>query len=148
MQRALIPWRERFPASFSRFENEIEDLMERFLGGGEDWGLTRFTPSLNVSETETDYQISVELPGMKPEDVNVEIKEGSLYISGEKQEETEEKGKTLHRIERRHGEFRRMLRLPGAAEEDKVEATFENGVLSVKVPKSEKVKPKKIPVKA
>ena len=148
MQRSLIPWRERFPASFSRFENEVEDLMERFLGTGEDWGLTRFTPSLNVTEKDAAYEVSVELPGMKPEDVNVEIKDGSLYISGEKQEEIEEKGKTLHRVERRHGEFRRMIRLPGAAEEDTVEAAFEHGVLTVTIPKSEQVKPKKIPVKA
>ena len=148
MLRSMIPWRERFPATFPRFENEMEDLMERFFGNGEEWGLTRFTPSLNVSETDNGYEVSVELPGLKPEEVHVELKEGNLWISGEKKEESEEKGKTFHRIERRHGEFRRMIQLPGAVAEEKVEAKFENGVLKVNVPKSEKVKPKKIPVKA
>lgn len=148
MLRSMIPWRERFPATFPRFENEMEDLMERFFGNGGDWGLTRFTPSLNVSETEGGYEVSAELPGLKPEEVNVELKEGSLWISGEKKEETEEKGKTFHRIERHHGQFRRVVQLPGAVEEEKVEAKFENGVLTVNVPKSEEVKPRRIPVKA
>jgi HSP20 family protein len=145
----MIPWRERFPATFPRFENEMEDLMERFFGdGGEKLGLTRFTPSLNVTETDSGYKVSAELPGLKPEEVNVELKEGNLWISGEKKEETEEKGKTFHRIERRHGEFRRMIQLPDAVDEEKVDAKFENGVLTIHVPKSEKVKPKRIPVTA
>ena len=145
--RSMIPWRERFPATFPRWENEMEDLMERFFGNGEEWGLTRFTPSLNVSETDTGFEVSAELPGLKPDEVKVELKEGNLWISGEKKEETEEKGKTFHRIERRHGEFRRMVQLPGSVDEEKVEAKFEHGVLTVNVPKSEKVKPKRIAVK-
>jgi HSP20 family protein len=126
----------------------MEDLMERYFGNGGDWGLTRFTPSLNVSETDSGYDVSVELPGLKPEEVNVELKEGALWISGEKKEESEEKGKTFHRIERHHGEFRRMVQLPGAVNEEKVEARFENGVLVVNVPKCEKVKPKRVAIKA
>ena len=149
MLRSMIPWRERLPLSLPRFENEMEDLMERFFGdGGEEWGLTRFTPSVNLSETEEGFEVSAELPGLKPEEVTVEWKDGNLWISGEKKEEKEEKGKTYHRIERRHGEFRRVIRLPGAVEEGKVEAKFEKGVLKIAVPKSEEVKPKKIPVKS
>jgi HSP20 family protein len=126
----------------------MEDLMERFFGNGEEWGLSRFTPSLNLTENENGYEVSIELPGMKPEDVHVELKDGNVWVSGEKQEETEEKGKTFHRIERRHGEFRRMIQLPSAVQEDQVEAKFDNGVLTINVPKSEKIKPKRIPVKA
>ena len=148
MLRSMIPWRERFPATFSRFENEMGDLMERFFGDEEEWALTRFTPALNLSETENEYELTVELPGMEREQVNVEIREGDLWISGEKHEEKEEKEKTFHRIERRHGEFRRLIHLPGAVQEDKVEAKFTNGVLSITVPKSEEAKPKRIPVKA
>ena len=148
MLRSMIPWRERFPATFPRFENEMEDLMERFFGNGEEWGLTRFTPSVNVSETEEGYDVSAEIPGLKPEEVKVELKGGSLCISGEKKEETEEKGKTFHRVERRHGEFRRTVQLPGVVDEEKVVAKFENCVLTVHVPKSEEIKTKRIPVKA
>ena len=108
MFRSMIPWRERLPATFPRFENEMEDLMERFFGNGGEWGLTRFTPSINVSETDNSFEVSAELPGLEPEEVNVEMKEGSLWISGEKKEEHEETGKSFHRIERRHGEFRRV----------------------------------------
>ena len=86
MLRSMIPWRERFPATFPRWENEMEDLMERFFGNGEEWGLTRFTPSLNVSETDTGFEVSAELPGLKPDEVKVELKEGNLWISGEKKE--------------------------------------------------------------
>jgi len=149
MLRSMIPWRERFPATFPRLENEMEDLMERFWeDGGERWGLTQFTPSLNVSETEGGYEVSAKLPGLKPEEVTVELKEGNLVISGEKKEETDEKGKTFHQIELRHGEFRRVVQLPGAVDEEKIEAEFENGLLKIHVPKSEKVKPRRIPVKA
>jgi HSP20 family protein len=145
----MIPWRERLPATFPRFENEMEDLVERFFGnGGETFGLTRFTPSLNVSETDSGYEVSAELPGLKPEEVNVELKEGSLWISGKKEEEQEDNGKTFHRIERRHGEFRRMIQLPGAVDEEKIEADFSNGLLTVRIPKTEEVMPKRIPVKA
>jgi len=149
MLRSMFPWRERFPAKFSRFENEMEDPVERFFSnGGEEGELMQFTPALNLAETDKGFEVSVELPGIKPEEVNVELKEGNLWISGEKTEEKEEKGKTFHRGERRHGEFRRMIRLPSAVKEEKVEAKFENGVLKASIPKSEKAKPKRIPVKA
>ncbi len=148
MLRSLIPWRERFPATFSRFENEMEDLMERYFGNGEEWGMSRFTPSLNVTESDQGYEVTVEVPGLKPEEVNVEVVEGNLQISGEKKEEQEEKGKTFHRIERRHGEFRRVVQLPGTVEQDKVEAKYENGILKITIPKRADVTPKRIPVKA
>ena len=148
MFRSMIPWSERFPASFSRFENEMGDLMERFFTKEEDWALTRFTPALNLSETENEYEVTLELPGIEREHVNVEIKEGDLWISGEKHEEREEKEKTFHRVERRHGEFRRLVHLPGAVKEDTVEAKFTDGVLTITVPKSEEAKPKRIPVNA
>jgi HSP20 family protein len=123
------------------------DLMERFFGNDEEWALTRFTPPLNLSETENGYEVTVELPGMEREHVSVELREGDLCISGEKHEEKEEKDKAFHRIERRHGEFRRLVHLPGAVAEEKVEAKFVNGILTVIVPKSEEAKPKRIPVK-
>ena len=148
MFRSMIPWSERFPASFSRFENEMGDLMERFFTKEEDWALTRFTPALNLSETENEYEVTLELPGIEREHVNVEIKEGDLWISGEKHEEREEKEKTFHRVERRNGEFRRLVHLPGAVKEDTVEAKFTDGVLTITVPKSEEAKPKRIPVNA
>ncbi len=148
MLRAMVPWRERLPATFPKFENEMEDLMERFFGTGDTWGLTQFAPPLNVAETEAAYEVSLELPGMKAEEVHVELKEGNLWVSGEKKEESEEKSKSFHRVERRHGEFRRMVRLLGAVDESHIEAKFVNGVLMINVLKTEEVKPKRIPIQA
>lgn len=148
MLGSMVPRREGFPATFPGFGNEMENLMTRFFGNGhEKWGLDRFTPSVNVSETEAAFEVSAELPGLEAEEVNVEWKEGRLWISGEKMEESEEKEKTFHKIERRHGEFRRMIELPTAIDESKVEAKFEKGVLTIHIPKSEEVKPTKIPIK-
>lgn len=148
MTRSIIPWKERLPYTFPRLEHEMENMMEKFFGDGGARGIAQFAPSLNISESDQEYSVTAELPGLKPDEVNVEIREGSLCISGVKQSETEEKGKTYHRMERSHGEFRRVVQLPSAVEEEKVEAKFENGVLTVTLPKCKEAKPKSIKVKS
>jgi HSP20 family protein len=130
----------------NRMEEEMEDLVERFWGG--DGGQLGFLPTADVVETENQFEVTVDLPGLKPEEVNVELKNGELWISGKREEEKEEKGKTYHRIERRHGEFRRVLPLPSTINEEQIEAKFEHGVLRITVPKTEEAKPKHIEVKA
>lgn len=154
MLRSLIPWRDtslfprtdRFPM-LSRMEGEMEELMGRLFGSDE-WAVpARFVPRTNLSETETEFEVTVDLPGLKPEEVKVDLKDGHLWISGERKEEKEEEGKTFHRVERSYGEFRRMLTLPAAIDENKVVAKFENGVLKVRIPKTEEAKPKHIEVK-
>lgn len=148
MLRSMVPWRERFPLTFSRWGGEMEDLMERFLEqGGNAWEIGKFMPKVNLAETDKLYEVTVELPGMKPEEVSVELREGQLWIIGEKLEEKEEKGKAFHLIERRSGEFRRVIPLNLPVVEGKVDAVFENGILMVRIPKSEQVVPKKIKVK-
>jgi HSP20 family protein len=134
----------------NRMEGEMEDLMERFWGGDGGWLTTTpsVLPTTDLVETENQFEVTVDLPGLKPEEVNVELKNGELWISGKREEEKEEKGKTYHRIERRHGEFRRVLLLPSTISVEKIDAKFENGVLKITVPKSEEVKTKHIEVKA
>jgi hypothetical protein len=78
--------------------------------------------------------VTVELPGMKAEDVKVEFREGSLWITGEKKELKEEKGKTFHRVEGRSGIFRQILPLPGEVKEQEVDARFADGVLKITLP--------------
>jgi HSP20 family protein len=85
---------------------------------------------------------------MKPEEFNVELHHGELWISGEKKEEKEEKGKTYHRVERRFGEFRRGFRLPLPVNEEKVTAEYKEGILRVAVPKIAAAMPKRVEVKA
>jgi HSP20 family protein len=124
-------------------------MLERFFEEGDGWMFGHaFAPPVDVAETEGGFEVTVELPGMKPEDVKVEMLEGRLYISGEKKEELEEKGKTFHRVERRRGEFRRVMPLPANVDEGKVVAKFDNGVLKVTVAKTEEAKPKHIAVTA
>jgi HSP20 family protein len=107
----------------------------------------KFLPEANMVETDKAVEVTVELPGMKPEEVKVEIREGNLWITGEKKEEKEDKGKTFHRIERRAGMFRRVFPLPVEGVEGKVDARFAEGVLKITLPKAEKVAPKHIEVK-
>jgi HSP20 family protein len=130
-------------------EEEMEDLVERFWGEDGGWltGRPSFLPTTDLVETENQFEVTVDLPGLKPEEVVVELKNGDLWISGKREEEKEEKGKTYHRVERRHGEFHRVLPLPSTIKEENIEAKFENGVLRIIVPKSEEAKTKHIEVK-
>ena len=141
MLRSLIPWRETLPRSFSRFEDEMDQMLENFFGRGErNWGGENFVPTANLVETENEFEVTIDLPGLKPEEVNLELREGALWITGERKEETEEKGKTFHRMERRYGSFRRVIPLPTSVKDENIEAEFRQGVMTVKLPTSEEIK--------
>ena len=145
----LSPKTARKPRTLSLLRDwEPFEMFERLFEDGEGWFGNAFAPPANVAETEGGFEVTIELPGMKPEDVKVEMLNGRLYISGEKKEETEEKGKTFHRVERRHGEFRRVMPMPANVDENKVAAKFEHGVLTVTIAKTEEAKPKHIEVTA
>lgn len=150
MVRAMTNWTERFPRTLSRMERDFENLMERFFGPEENrWlGWPTSVPLANVVETEGSIEVTVELPGMKPGEFTVELKNGELWISGERKAEVEEKGKTFHRVERSYGEFRRVIPLPAAVNEERIEAEYKEGVLRVTIPKTEEAKPRKIEVRA
>ena len=148
MTRMLTPWFARVPR-LPDFETDFPKWMTEVLGpeAGVFGREGKFLPEVNMVETEKALEATVELPGMKPEEVKVEIREGALWITGEKKEEKEEKGKTFHRIERRAGMFRRVFPLPVEVMEEKVDARFAEGVLKITLPKAEKVAPKHIDVK-
>ena len=105
-----------------------------------------WTPSVDVSETDKEFVIKAEIPGVKKEDVKVTIEHGMLTIKGERKMEKEEKGKKFHRIERSYGSFVRSFRIPDGVDESKVKAEFKDGMMTIALPKSEKVKPRKIQV--
>ena len=149
MTRMMVPWEVSGPRWFDDFRREMNQLMSDFLGsenGGEEarW----FAPRTNVAETDKGYEVTLDLPGMKPEEFNVELKEGQLWVTGERKHEQEEKGKTYHRIERHYGQFRRIIPLDATVDAERVEADYKDGVLHVTVPKSEAARPKRIEVKA
>jgi HSP20 family protein len=146
MIRAMTLWREVIPVPFNRFGRELEAVMERFFRPEEWPTLEGFVPRTNVAETEKGLEVTVELPGMKPEEFHVEVKNGELWITGEKKEKTEEKGKTWYRVERRYGEFQRVLPLPTTVDEAGIHARYEGGVLTVELPKTEVAKPKQVQI--
>jgi HSP20 family protein len=134
---------------FSSFRAEMDDLISRFWGGD---GKTRDSQSLmaavDVSETENAFEIRMDVPGMAAKDFDIQVQGNIVTLSGKRQEEKEEKGKTFHRIERHSGSFSRTVTLPCDVNEDEVAAQYSDGVLSLTLPKSEKSRVKKIAVKS
>ena len=106
-----------------------------------------WTPTVDISETEAEYLIKAELPEVKKEDVKITVEDGVLLIQGERRRDTEEKSKKFHRIERSYGRFVRSFTLPDSVDEAGVKAVYTDGVLNLRLPKSEKAKPKQIEVK-
>jgi HSP20 family protein len=109
----------------------------------------RTMPAVDVTETDKAYEITAELPGLEEKNIEVKLANGVLSIKGEKQEEKEEKQKDYFRRERSFGSFERTFQVPDDVEEDKIEAGFKNGILSVTLPKSAEAQKqaKKIEVK-
>lgn len=105
-----------------------------------------WTPSVDISETDTAYLVKGEIPGVKKEDVRVTIQDSMLTIQGERKQEKEEKGKKFHRIERSYGSFVRSFRVPDDVDENKVKAEFKDGMINVTLPKSAKAKAKAVEV--
>ena len=92
-------------------------------------------PKLDIAESENQYKITIELPGVTEKDVRVELVGDTLRISGEKRQENEEKDRNYHRIERTYGSFERVLNLPEDADTEHIAATFKNGLMRVTIPR-------------
>ena len=109
-----------------------------------------WSPAIDVQEHENGFAVTAELPGLKAGDVDLKIENGVLSLVGEKTEEKEEgtEGSTRHVIERRYGRFERNFTLPRGVDAEKVTAKFDDGVLTVTVPKAASAKPKKIAIRS
>ncbi|NLT35157.1 MAG: Hsp20/alpha crystallin family protein [Gaiellales bacterium] len=134
------PFRE-----LTALQNEVSRLLGR--GIGEAGERQSWMPSMDVVESDADIKFKAELPGMKPEDIKIEMDENVLTISGERRFEEKVQEDKYYRIERRYGSFNRSIALPQNVQADQIRANYENGVLEVTVPKMEEAKPKKIEVK-
>ncbi len=121
------------------------DLLPAMWGNGGEG----FIPRVDVSETEKEYVLTAELPGMDEKDIDIAISNNVLTIKGEKREEHEEKDRNYYYMERSFGSFCREFPLPSEVDEDKIEATFKKGVLTVTLPKLPEVieKTRRIPIK-
>ncbi len=144
---------------FVRFREKVERVVDRFSGGREawpfsgklrpfEWRMSAFAPRVDIKDLETRIKIEAELPGFSEKDVEASFCGNSVIIRGEKQQETAEQEKGYYRVERAHGSFQRSIPLPVEVEEDKIRATFKNGVLTIILPKSREAmeQTKKIPI--
>ena len=137
---------------------DVDDMFDRYtraIG----WPLQRrgrglmpmseegWSPRVDVSETDKHFLIKAEVPGIKREDVKISIEDNILTISGERKEEKEEQGSKYYRSECCYGSFSRSFSLPQNVDEDKIEANFKDGMLTLQIPKKEAAKTKKIEVK-
>ena len=108
--------------------------------------LSGWTPALDVREDMDNIIVKAELPGMKKEDIEISLHDGSLSISGERKSEDKHKDAEIYRSERFFGRFQRTVTLPTPVQADKVKAQYKDGILTVTLPKAEEAKPKQIDV--
>jgi HSP20 family protein len=134
---------------------EMEDIFDRYgrglswprRGSQETMATGDWAPRVDISETAKEFNIKVEIPEVKKDDVKVTVENGVLTIRGERKQEKEEKDEKFHRIERSYGSFTRSFTLPDNVNESRIDASFKDGMLYLQVPKTEEAKPKAIEVK-
>ena len=126
------------------FTREIDRVFDAFFGQT-DQG-RRWVPPMDLVEAEDHFVLKADLPGLAEGDVNIEVQDGTLTISGERKAEHEQREKGWYRIERSFGSFSRSLTLPDGVDADRIEASFADGVLEVHIPKPEERKPRRIAI--
>lgn len=148
----LVPFRHRrreAPGSgalspFERMHEEMDRIFDDFLpqitGGQEAGHRAGVLASVDLSETDDALELTADLPGMEEKDIDITLREGALMIRGERNHESEEKKKNYYRTERAYGAFTRTIPLPCQVDDDRVEAKFRKGVLTVHLPKSQSAK--------
>jgi HSP20 family protein len=131
------------------FRDEMNRTFGRWFGReeGDEPAPRRWVPALDVTESTDAYHIDVEVPGIDPENINVTVDQGMLTVSGERRSEEEKSDRSYHRVERRYGSFRRSISLPRDVDAGHIQASYDNGVLRLQVPKTESSQPRRIEVK-
>lgn len=151
MSRTQMPARRFGP--FEDFSTDMERVFDSVLGRTfgtmlRNGANEKFVPTLDLAESAEGYEISIDLPGVKPEDVKLELHDGQLIVSGKRDETNNRKDKNFHYVERSSGSFVRTVLLPSEVDSEKIDAQYENGVLLIKLPKSPKSQPKKIEIRS
>jgi HSP20 family protein len=139
---------ERDPfQELDRLQRQMDTLFQNIPGRERPYRREGVYPLVNVSEDADHIYVQAELPGVDPQDLDITLKDQSLVLRGERKIPAEEKNVNYHRRERESGFFRRVLRLPAPVDANKVEATCQDGVLTITLAKPEEVKPRQISVK-
>lgn len=142
---SLVRWRPF--RDLMNVQCEFDRMFDEFFGRSLnviDGGL--WSPAVDVSEDNDNVYVAVEVPGMTKDSVKITLQDNLLTIQGEKKQETEQKGKNYHRMERSYGSFTRSFSLPTTIQADKIKASYKDGLLNITLPKAEEVKPKEIPI--
>ncbi|MBI3635599.1 MAG: Hsp20/alpha crystallin family protein [Candidatus Rokubacteria bacterium] len=129
-------------------QSEVNRLFDSFFGRPATLatGERQWVPAIDLLETKDDLRVAAELPGVSEKDVTVSITGDVLMVKGERRFDREVKGETFYRLERAYGSFERAVPLPMPVQADKVKATYREGVLEIRLPKAEEVKPKQIKI--
>ena len=128
------------------FTREIDRVFDAFFGGERD--SRRWVPQMDLIEAEDHFVLKADLPGLSEGDVSIEVQDGTLTISGERNAEHEAHERGWYRIERSFGSFSRSLTLPDGVDADGIQARFDRGVLEVRIPKPEERKPRRVEISA
>ena len=138
-----------FNNSFGELQTDLENMVQQLFGDrvvSRPNTATNWVPRSDVSESEAGYEVELELPGLTADDINIEIKEGILEVAGESKRADLAEGEKALRRERAFGAFRRKFEFPVTVDADKISAEFNNGILKLRIPKSEKVLPREIEI--
>jgi HSP20 family protein len=146
---ALVRWEP--VRELSSLQSEMNRLFNTFFdtpaNAGNSGNLRRWVPSMDLAETDTHFVLRADLPGVNEEDVSIELEDNVLTVAGERKAEQEEKKEGFYRVERSFGQFRRSLTLPEGVDAESIAATFDRGVLEVRIPKPEERKPHRVAIK-
>jgi len=146
---ALIRWEP--VRELGTIQNEMNRLFNTFfespagVGNGPQ-ALRRWIPAMDLVETNEDFVLRADLPGLSEKDVNIELEDNVLTVSGERKSEHEERKEGYYRVERASGSFSRSLTLPEGVDPESVKASFDRGVLEIRIPKPEARKPRRVAI--
>jgi HSP20 family protein len=144
---ALVRWDPT--RDLDTLQTDVNRVFDAFFGERPANGpARRWVPAIDLVETDDHFVLKVDLPGLEKDDVEIEVKDGLLTVSGERNAEHEERKDGYHRIERAYGAFSRSLTLPQGVEADQVQADFDKGVLEVRIPKPAERKPHRVQIGA
>lgn len=143
---ALVRWE---PArEVDSLQSEVNRVFDAFFGNAAGPRARRWVPAMDLVETDDHLVLKADLPGLEREDVNIEVKDGVLTVSGERRAEQEEKSEGYYRVERAFGGFSRSLTLPDGIDAERIHADFDKGVLEVRIPKPAERKPFRVEIGA
>jgi HSP20 family protein len=147
MEMAVVRWDPN--REVDSLQSEVNRLFDTFFGGRPaNGGMRRWVPPMDLVETEDHLVLKADLPGLERDDVNLEVKDGVLTVSGERKAEQEERTDGFYRVERAFGGFSRSMSLPENVDAERISASFDKGVLEVRIPKPEERKPHRVQIGA